>query len=282
MLATTDTSNQPVPIAGHECAPPGKAGNYEPVRFNAMKHGILSGLAVLPHEDGDEFSNLLAALIEEHRPSGMTERTLVEELAAIIWRKRRVLLAEGAAINRGLRSVAHSRHDSPVPAAAPFEHGLSNEGSDLPDLLSASPEEIAKRQRDAELDLAATRKAAAILRKARANAYEKARRALIPESRDWWDEYVEEEEYPATAEGLERFILQNLEPICIRMAQEARFALAIKAQTLGEGLQPLRLANLSRYETHLDRKFERTLAMLLKLKELRSGERATPAKPAES
>jgi hypothetical protein len=38
---------------------------------------------------------------------------------------------------------------------------------------------------------------------------------------------------------------------------------------LGEGLQAHRLENLNRYETHLDRKFGRTLAMLLKLKDLR-------------
>ena len=73
--------------------------NYEPVRYNAMKHGILSQLAVLPHEDEAEFSDLHAALLDEHRPAGMTERHLIEELATIIWRKRRVLFAEGAKIN---------------------------------------------------------------------------------------------------------------------------------------------------------------------------------------
>jgi hypothetical protein len=57
--------------------------------------------------------------------------------------------------------------------------------------------------------------------------------------------------------------------MCIRVAQESRFVTAIKAQTLGEGLQAQRLEKLNRYETHLDRKFERTLSMLLKLKELR-------------
>ncbi|HUX90826.1 MAG TPA: hypothetical protein VMV48_09075 [Gallionellaceae bacterium] len=35
--------------------------NYEPVRYNAMKHGILSKLAVLAHEDAGEFGDLLAA-----------------------------------------------------------------------------------------------------------------------------------------------------------------------------------------------------------------------------
>ena len=38
-------------------------GRYENVRFNAMKHGILSKLAVLAHEDHAEFDDLLAALI---------------------------------------------------------------------------------------------------------------------------------------------------------------------------------------------------------------------------
>lgn len=242
--------------------------SYEAVRFNAMKHGILSRLAVLAHEDSAEFADLLAALLDEHQPAGMTERHLIEELATIIWRKRRVLLAEGASINSGLKSAARNP-ESIMPSSAPFQHGLSGKDSDLRDLLTLTPEEIAERQRDAELDLAATQKAATILRKGGANAYAKARQALIPESRDWWDEYVDEEEHPATADGLDEFIRVSLEPLCNRMLLEARFTPAIKTQTLGEGLQAHRLEKLNRYETHLDRKFERTLAMLLKLKQLR-------------
>ena len=244
--------------------------SYEAVRYNAMSHGILARLAVLPHEDGDEFAELLAALVEEHAPGGMTERHLVEELAAIIWRKRRVLMAEGARINEGLKNVVNSP-TLVMPAAVPFEHGLTGGHLDLSNLVTASAEDISERQRTAALDLAATRKAAAILRKGGANAYEKARRALLRDSRDWWDDYVQEEEYGATAEGLTQFIRKELEPMCIRVAQESRFVTAIKAQTLGEGLQAQRLEKLNRYETHLDRKFERTLSMLLKLKELRGG-----------
>ena len=84
-----------------------------------------------------------------------------------------------------------------------------------------------------------------------------------------WDESVDEEEYPATAEGLTEFIRESLEPICFQIAREAEFTPAIKAQTLGESVQAHRLEKLNRYETHLDRKFERTLAMILKLKDLR-------------
>jgi len=262
-----ETINEAALITRDEAAPMANAG-YEAVRFNAMKHGILSKLAVLAHEDHAEFANLLAALIDEHRPGGITEQHLIEELATIIWRKRRVLLAEGAKINEGLKSAVNSPK-SVMPSAAPFQRGLTGENADLREMFDATPEEIAERQQDAALDLDATQKAAAILRKGGPNAYIKARRALIQESRDWWDEHVEEEEHPASAEGLADFIRDSLEPICIRMAREAQFTPAIKAQTLGEGLQAHRLEKLNRYETHLDRKFERTLAMLLKLKQLR-------------
>lgn len=245
-------------------------GNYDAVRFNAMKHGILSRYTVLSHEDADEYRALLAALVAEHHPAGATEAHLVEELAGIIWRKRRVLQAEGANINQGLKGAARNA-ESVIPAAAPFELGMSGKGTDLRDLFGMGAEEIAERQRDTRHDLDATNKAAAILRRGGASAYDKALRALLPDSRDWWQEYVEEEEYEPNADGLAKFISEHLFPLCAAMERETRHHEAIKAQTLGEGLQVYRLEKLTRYETHLDRKFERTLAMLLKLKELRGG-----------
>lgn len=242
--------------------------NYEAVRFNAMKHGILSRLAVLPHEDAGEFSDLLGALIEEHRPAGMTEQHLIEELAAIIWRKRRVLLAEGAKINKGLRSVV-TGSSSLAGAAVPFVNGMPGKLTDMQDLMTATPEEVAQSQEETRHDSECTRKASAILRKGGPTAYNKALKALLPDSRDWWANYVEEGEYQPDSEGLAAFIDEHLWPLCVSMEKEALHHYAIKAQTLGEGLQPLQLTLLNRYETHLDRKFERTLAMLLKLKELR-------------
>jgi len=245
-----------------------KEQHYEAVRFNAMKHGILSKLVVLPHEDVQEFTTLLDDLMEEHQPVGKTEQHLVEELATIFWRKRRVLLAEGATINRTLWSIRQNANI--INASVPLETGLSGQSHDLIDLLTATSDEMTERLQYAELDLAATQKAKAILRKGGKNAYQKARSVLMSDSRDWWDEYVEDEQYSATADGLAEFIRETLEPMCTRMVKEAGYQPAIKAQTLGEGLQAHRLEKLNRYEIHLDRKFERTLAMLLKLKELRN------------
>lgn len=120
-----------------------EVGSYATVRFNALKHGILSRHVVLAHEDREEYDNLFAALVMEHQPIGATELHLVEELAGVLWRKRRVLMAEGARINEGLK-IAANNPKSIMPAAAPFERGLSGEHADLRDLLEATLEEIAE------------------------------------------------------------------------------------------------------------------------------------------
>jgi hypothetical protein len=45
----------------------------------------------------------------------------------------------------------------------------------------------------------------------------------------------------------------------------------IREQAFGQALDPDKLERLGRYEVHLDRKLERMLTMLLRLKELRQG-----------
>ncbi len=241
---------------------------YDNVRFNALKHGVLSRYTVLSHEDGAQYQDLLAAMIEEHKPTGPTEAHLVEELAGTVWRKRRVLQAEGATINRGLKSTA-AEAERLVPAAVPFAMGLSGKGTDLRDLIGLTPEEVAKQHRDAQCDLEATQRAQAILRRGRENAYQMALRALQVDSRDWWLQHVADEGCEATAENLNTFIDEHLYRFCVTFEKMTRHHDAITNQTFGEGLQAHRLEKLNRYEVHLDRKFERTLAMLLKLKELR-------------
>jgi hypothetical protein len=89
---------------------PVEASGYDITRFNALRHGVLSRYTVLPWEDADEYRALVAALAAEHAPQGPTEEHLVEELAGILWRKRRLRLAEAAAHRRGLdRTLASYR-----------------------------------------------------------------------------------------------------------------------------------------------------------------------------
>lgn len=266
-METTEATIIPAPIVvnGED-----ETNNYGVVRYNALKHGILSKHVVLPHENKSEFDDILASLSAEHQPSGMTEAYLVEELAGIMWRKRRVLLAEGAAINRGLRGVLCTSYENPTKAAVPFAHGLPDKPTDSQNLMTATPEQVAQTQKETRHDRVQTDKSAAILRKVGKTAYEKALKTLLSDSREWWQEFVEEEEYQTNGEGLASFINDHLLPVCVSMEKEALHHDAIKDQTIGQGLQAYKLEKLSRYETHLDRKFERTLAMLIKLKELRS------------
>jgi hypothetical protein len=283
-MPTSTTENSEViafPVAPSQVMAPARASGYSNVRFNALKHGVLSRHTVLAHEDSAEFGDLLAALAEEHQPAGPTETHLVEELAGAIWRKRRVLQAEGASINRGLLAVSKARHDRPTDtdgparAAVPFEPKMAdtrlNSPVELAEAIRETPAETRQRNIDADLDLTATLRAAEILRRGGARAYDRALRALEEGSAQWFGDRLDEGEVEATAECLTKFIDDDLLPFCRQMVIEVQSHEAVKAQTLGEGLQAHRLEKLNRYETHLDRKFERTLAMLLKLKELRRG-----------
>ena len=90
----TETSTQPA-----------EADSYEITRFNALRRGVLSRYTVLPWEDEDEYCRLLAAFVAEHKPQGPTEEHLVEEMVGVLWRKRRLRLAEAAAYRRALKSA---------------------------------------------------------------------------------------------------------------------------------------------------------------------------------
>jgi hypothetical protein len=74
------------------------------------------------------------------------------------------LLAEGAKINEGLK-IAASSSKTVMSSAAPFQRGMASETTDVRDLLDLTPEDVSESQKNAALDLAATCKAEAILRK---------------------------------------------------------------------------------------------------------------------
>ena len=75
---------------------------------------------------------------------------------------------------------------------------------------------------------------------------------------------------PPDAEGLRGFIEGEVLPWFGTRKKELANRPLIREQAFGEAFDPDKLERLGRYEVHLDRKLERTLAMLLKLKELRA------------
>ena len=104
--------------------------------------------------------------------------------------------------------------------------------------------------------------------------------ALREDTQGWWEDVLArdpdelgEGNEPATAdaEGLRRFIKAEVLPWFENRKKELTNRPLIREQAFGEALDPDKLERLGRYEAHLDRKLERMLAMLLRLKDLRRG-----------
>ena len=72
-------------------------------------------------------------------------------------------------------------------------------------------------------------------------------------------------------EGLRRFLEGEVLPWFEARSKELANRPLIREQAFGESLDPNKLERLGRYEVHLDRRLERTLSMLLRLKDMRQG-----------
>jgi len=255
---------------------PAEGNGTELTRFNALRHGVLSRYTVLPWEEEEEYAALVASLVEEHAPQGPTEEHLVEELAGILWRKRRLRMAEGAAHRRGLDAALAGHRDT---AGAALAHITSSARSEeAGNAVRTSAADDADEQAALEADEAMTRRAMEILNSQRNDACEAALAELRDDTKEWWAELIarepeelEEGEDPVTAdaEGLRRFITDEVVPWFDKQRNELGNRPLIREQAYGEALDPFKLEKLGRYEVHLDRKLERMLAMLIKLQDLR-------------
>ncbi len=110
------------------------------------------------------------------------------------------------------------------------------------------------------------------------DAYEAAQAALREDTRDWWADTLkleadelEEDEGPVTGDldGLRYFIEGKVLPWFEDRRRKIAQRPLLREHAFGESLDPDKLERLGRYEVHLDRKLERMLSMLLRLKEVR-------------
>jgi hypothetical protein len=262
-----------------ETLPQPHGSNYEIARFNALRHGVLAQYAVLPWEDAAEYETLIDALAAEYSPQGPTEEHLVEELAGIIWRKRRLRQAEAAAHHRALKGTTEPYRETAKAALIHVADCDKDESQSVDDAIRATEEQTVEDRADLEGDQAMTEKALVLLKNPSPAAYSHALAALREDTRSWWeeqpacepDDYEEgQTPYRANAESLMRFLESEILPWYEKRRREIdHHRPLIRAQAFGEAVSPDRLQGMARYEVHLDRKLERTVAMLLKLQELR-------------
>lgn len=225
---------------------------------------------LLPWENPEEYETLYAGLMEEHEPQGPTERHLVEELAGIIWRKKRTTLAESALHRKGLNDAINRD----AFAAESGDRAIAHLKSVV---LTASDEETSAELKGGLEDESMTLEALEILHDGKDKAYEKALAELREDTQQWWkgtidpEEYYDDDEPPfeANAEGLLQFLKQKVMPWHENVRTKLENRPLIRSQALGESLDPGAMGELAKHEVFLDRKLENTLALLMKLQKVR-------------
>jgi hypothetical protein len=237
---------------------------------------VLSRHTVLTWEDETEYQALVAALVTEHAPSGPTEEHLVEELAGIIWRKRRVRMAEASVFRQELRHKASSYNgpEHVVGAALLPLTGSSEARANIPRAIAATGAETARDLRELRRDQGRTQDAVNILEAGGPDAYARALAVLYADTREYWQDCLSDPPddgltYTATAKALMAWIRHHWKEWFEDPLLELKHRDAIRDQALGIAYTADDLEVPARYEVHLDRKLERTLAILIRLRELR-------------
>ena len=163
--------------------PPADTAATVLTRFNALRHGVLSRYTVLPWEDAGEYHALVAALVGEHSPQGPTEEHLVEELAGILWRKRRLRLAEAAAHRRGLENSIDPYRKTVKVALVHLD--ATDQSECVIDAIRATAAKTEDDMREMHEDEAMTRRAFDLLDSPRNDAYRAALAALRDDTQAW-------------------------------------------------------------------------------------------------
>lgn len=243
--------------------------SYELTRLNAVTHGILSKELVLPHESKTEYEELLSQYMTDFAPQTATERTLVEELTAIVWRKKRILKAENAKINTGLANTLRN----PVRLlniSAPLlmqinEELINNDIIDVREYLAMDTEELKVKKETLQEEEQKRLEAEKVLNKGGRNCTAKALECLGVMLENLWcsDENSENNRY-----SLSLFLAGKAKNAIEQANKVIAHVTEIKEQALGNAVNQVNFDSFARYEAHLDRKYERTLAMLIKLRSL--------------
>lgn len=248
--------------------------NYNSSKNNAVKYGIFAKHAVMHWENKEDYDNLLKDLIEEYQPNNLTERHLIVDMANIIWSKMRLKYAEKASLQSELNSNVN--YDSIFSGnKCANDILLLKEGriedSEVKSALTAS-------QSTTNLEIESLKKIIKNCNKVieladATDSYEEAFAVLNIELQENWEKswkYYEGDISDSTAEGLASWLEEKKEKYEKSLYQlENRDK--IKDQVLGSTfLSDEAMNKYMRYENHLDKKFEKTLAMFFKLREIRS------------
>jgi hypothetical protein len=87
-------------------------------KYNRLRHGLASPLAVLAFEDQGEYNNLYSSFLEEYSPIGATEQAFVKTIADAQWKLRRLEKLEECVFAAMLESSQNEPTTDPFQAMA--------------------------------------------------------------------------------------------------------------------------------------------------------------------
>ena len=231
-------------------------------RFDPIKHGVFSRHIALPWEDREAFEEILRGLLAEHQPQGPTGYHLVEDLAGVIWRKRRLLQAEGAAIRERLYEVTQTYGHEKVGHSA-LAHKAEKINLPVAEIVAGR-----LPMRDELIrEIATAERALAALDGSRRDNYRKALGMLHEETREVWEaEAVDPDEpeaggYERDVDGLREFLEEKCQSLRLLLDDSANAPLVVE-HVHGRAIDLRGLERIARIEAHLDAKLQRLLTLL--------------------
>ncbi|MHB8557889.1 MAG: hypothetical protein ACYDCU_07195 [Candidatus Acidiferrales bacterium] len=265
-------------------------------KHNAAKHGIFSKAALLKDESKADFDSLLSGLRKDFDPEGTLEDVLVEKLATLLWRYRRLIVAEGAEVrnkveflewdqqNRQFDEAERIEKSSQFGSSAGLIRKIENPGvlEWCLDFLLELRERIAKDGFDEERDREVLDKIYGSPASSRFHG------SLFRDYFVWLltarasDEERQSEGF-ATPEECQQSFVCSIDTEIRRLKLYRKEHAAVEASRAK--LEALRqnvpdsagLDRLLRYEASLERSFDRTLKQLERLQRMRLGLAVPPS-----
>ena len=250
-----------------------RSPKYDVVKNNALKYGVRSKHLVLPWENKADYDALLAALIAEYNPVGPTEEFYVQEIATYIWRKGRIIHAESSSLQSALNRIIgiNGQFGShPAKDALLDNNSVSVMDYDVKKAIMTTEEENQLELTELKELLSHCIKAEKIILES--NSYDQGLDSLHIDDQTKWHETLDKRQDEWISENAEDLLswVSELKADYEARINEVENRYQVKQQTLGKAY----LTNDSydknfKYEVGFSRQLERSIAMLLKLQEMR-------------
>lgn len=284
---------------------------------NATKHGILADNGLLKTESPEDFQALLDDLIKEYEPVGPTERHLVEQIAYIMVKRKRLRAAERSSYTRNIddvltgKDIIDGMHSNKLIDLVPRGKELSDHylislvrrtilrmHNDGTLFINIKPQEVLSIIFDSHKRLEFFKKAISKEIESIFSAYKvlndsnssdsEAAAQLGPILQYIWET---QDDQIWTNEGFSwpdkvdfsslRKFLNDVNEILFHHNLIYNYADQLQNQAFDESFDADKMLKFARYEAHLNKQFKDTLKTLIALQELRAKKLSIPIKASK-